>query len=131
MIPDPSTEQPETPRSRSRRRLQSVMDARARRQRLVTYALVFVSAVLFANAVVGENGYLAMLRARRDYARVAAALQAIETQNAQYQLEAARLKADPHALEDAARRDLGLLRPGETLIIVHDALPNAPGSGTR
>ena len=33
------------------------------------------------------------------------------------------IKTDPAALEDAARRELGLIRPGETIIIIHDARP--------
>ena len=34
-----------------------------------------------------------------------------------------RLKDDPAALEDAARRELGLVREGETLVIVRDGKP--------
>jgi cell division protein FtsB len=30
------------------------------------------------------------------------------------------MKQDPQALEEAARRDLGLIRPGETLITIRD-----------
>jgi cell division protein FtsB len=37
--------------------------------------------------------------------------------------EARRLREDPAALEEAARRDLGLLRPGETLVVVRKADP--------
>ena len=33
------------------------------------------------------------------------------------------IKNDPDALEDAARRELGLVKPGETIIIIHDARP--------
>ena len=34
-----------------------------------------------------------------------------------------RLKDDPAAIEESARRDLGLIKPGETLVIIRDAQP--------
>ena len=30
------------------------------------------------------------------------------------------LRQDPRYLEEAARRQLGLIKPGETLVIIHD-----------
>lgn len=72
------------------------------------------------NALVGQNGYLAGLRARREYNAVMADLLKLQLQNQQLREQARRLKDDPTAIEDAARRELGLIRPGETLVIVRD-----------
>lgn len=72
------------------------------------------------NALVGQNGYLAGLRARHEYNAVMADLLKLQLQNQQLREQARRLKDDPTAIEDAARRELGLIRPGETLVIVRD-----------
>lgn len=72
------------------------------------------------NALVGENGYLAGLRAKREYQRVMADYLQLQLENQQLKEEARRLKDDPMAIEETARRDLGLIRPGETLVIVKD-----------
>jgi cell division protein FtsB len=72
------------------------------------------------NAVVGENGYLAGLRAQREYNTVLAKYLELRRENQELKEHARQLKDDPAALEQAARRDLGLIRPGETLVIVKD-----------
>jgi cell division protein FtsB len=79
--------------------------------------------VLVVNAVIGENGYLATLRARRQLEVLASEVSRLEADNEQLRELAKRLKDDPAALEDAARRELGLVRQGETLVIVRDAKP--------
>lgn len=110
-----------TPRSRDRKRLRpSAPEVRERRRRLVRYALLVVSGVLMVNALFGERGYLATLQARQEQQRLEGALQAIRLENARLADDARRMKQDPQALEEAARRDLGLIRPGETLITIRD-----------
>ena len=69
-------------------------------------------------ALLGENGYFATLRAEREHAEVEAALTRLRMENQRLREEARRLREDPAALEEAARRDLGLARPGETLVVV-------------
>jgi cell division protein FtsB len=85
------------------------------------YLLLAGAGVLMVNALVGENGYLAGLRARRDYNAVMTDLVKIRLENQQLREQARRLKDDPSAIEDSARRELGLIRPGETLVIIRDA----------
>jgi cell division protein FtsB len=80
---------------------------------------------------VGENGYLATVRARRDNAALAASVAKLRLANQDLKEEVRRLKEDPSALEDAARRELGLIKPGETLVIIHDARPTASASAPR
>jgi cell division protein FtsB len=93
---------------------------RQHRRRLVTYGLLAVAVVLMVNALVGENGYLAGLRAQREYDQVMESYRALQLHNQELKDQARRLKDDPMALEEAARRDLGLIRPGETLVILKD-----------
>jgi cell division protein FtsB len=111
---------PPRPSPGARRRLRSAEEIRQYRRHLATYALLAVAVLLMVHAVVGENGYLAGLRAQREYDSVMAQLVKLRLDNQQLKEQARRLKEDPTAIEDAARRDLGLVRPGETLVIVKD-----------
>ncbi len=73
------------------------------------------------SSLVGDNGLLSSLRARRHYAAVQQQLINLRNENKQLVEEMRRLKSDPAAIEEEARRNLGLIRPGETLVIVKDA----------
>ncbi len=117
--------QEETPsvqaaRSRTRRRVRNSSDGRERRKKFWTYGLLTVSAVLMVNALIGEKGYLANLQAQREFKTATDALQKIEVENADIEGKIKRLRQDPQALEDFAREELGLVKPGETLIILRD-----------
>lgn len=90
-------------------------------RRLTRYGLLFVTVVLVIDAVVGEKGLLALLKARRDYQAVEAALDRSRQQNIQLREEARRLREDAGAVEELARRELGLIKPGEKLFIVKEA----------
>jgi cell division protein FtsB len=111
-----------------RRRLESVQEARSARRSLASWVLSFLLAVLVVSSLIGDNGYLATLRARQEQRTLEAKLAAIRLENRRLQGEAARLRTDRSALEDAARRHLGFVRPGETLVIVRDARPSPPAS---
>jgi len=111
------------PRARDRKRLRpSAPEGRDRRRRLFRYGLLIVSGILMVNALFGERGYLATIQARQEEHGLEADLQAIRVENADLAEDAMRIKQDPQALEEAARRDLGLIRPGETLITIRDRI---------
>lgn len=116
---------------RLRRPSRSRHKTRDRRRRVLTYVVFISSTILMVNALVGENGYLATLRARREQAALLASIARLRMENKDLQEEARRLKEDPAALEEAARRDLGLIRPGETLVIIRNARPGVPASTPR
>ena len=90
--------------------------------------LVFslATAILIANALVGDRGLPANLRIRREHRELEAAIAALRATNQRLQLEAQRLRNDPAAIEELARRELGLVRPGERLFIVTDRRPPIP-----
>ena len=88
--------------------------------------LVFVACVILVDALVGDRGLLASIRARREYDELAATIARERTENAQLREEARRLKEDPSALEEIARRELGLIKPGEKVFIVKDVTPEKP-----
>ena len=122
--PDVTTAPAAAPRrSSSRRSLRNNPEVRERRRTLLRYLLAGGVAVLMVNALVGENGYLANLRARRQLEALASDVARVEAENQQLRDQGKRLTDDPAALEDAARRELGLVRQGETLVIVRDGKP--------
>jgi cell division protein FtsB len=47
-------------------------------------------------------------------------------ENARLREEARRLREDPDAIEEIARRELGLIRRGEKVFIIKDAAPGKP-----
>jgi cell division protein FtsB len=97
--------------------------ARARGRRLLQYLLVFVSFVLVVDAIVGEKGFIAMMKAREEYRALEASLARARSENSRLREEARRLREDPAAIEEIARRELGLIKPGEKLFIVKDVRP--------
>lgn len=110
---------------RARRPRRSGIETRQRRRRLFQYALIVGALVLMLSAVVGENGYLAAIRAEQERSALQSEVTRLRLTNQALKEQARRLKDDPAAIEEAARRDLGLVRPGETLVIVRDARPAA------
>lgn len=97
---------------------------------MITYALGTITFVLVVNALVGENGYLATLRANRETVELKSRLRQLREENQEIQEQIRRLRSDPSALEEAARRDLRLGKPGETMVVIKDdAKSKTPGPG--
>ena len=109
-------------------RLASSPTARSRGRRVLQYLLVFVSCVLVVDAIVGEKGLIAMMKARQQYRALEQSLGQARAENAQLREEARRLREDPAAIEEIARRELGLIKPGEKLFIIKDVRPERPPS---
>ena len=97
----------------------------ARTRRIIHVILLLVAAVIVTDALVGDQGLIAMLRARRQYDQLAGDIARQRVENARLREEARRLRDDPTAIEEVARRELGLIRPGEKVFIVKD-LPAKP-----
>jgi cell division protein FtsB len=131
MIDEPAAAAEDPARPRRRRRLESAEEARSTRRSLARWGLSFVLGVLVVSSLVGESGYLATLRARKEERALLASVARVRLENQRLQQEADRLEQDPAALEEAARRQLGLIRPGETLIILHDSGPAADQAPAR
>ncbi|MEP6782987.1 MAG: septum formation initiator family protein [Acidobacteriota bacterium] len=89
-------------------------------RRLLRHALVFITVVIIVDAVAGEKGLLALLQARREYSALERSLERSRTENAELREMARRLREEPSAIEEQARKELGLIKPGEVLFIVKD-----------
>ena len=82
--------------------------------------------MLVIDALVGDKGLLAMMQARARYRELEQSLTAARTENGRLREEARRLTEDPTAIEEIARRELGLIRPGEKLFIIKDVESREP-----
>ena len=92
-----------------------------RNRRIVHWVLLFVASVIVVDALVGDRGLVAMLRARQEYDELSASIARQRTENARLRDMVRRLREDPGTIEEIARRELGLIRPGERVFIVKDA----------
>ena len=97
-----------------------------RNRRVVQLLVLFVASVIVVDGLVGERGLLAMLRARHQYDELSATIARERAENACLRDQARRLREDPTAIEEIARRDLGLIKPGERVFIVKDVPPAKP-----
>ena len=102
-----------------RRETQEPTPPEARDRRRVRLGLTFVAAVLAVNATVGERGLVETLRARREGAALATSISALRLENGRLRENVRRLREDPSAIEALARRELGLMRRGEILFVIH------------
>lgn len=87
------------------------------------YLLAFFGSVLVINALVGDKGVLQMLKKRQESQLLDQAIAAARARNAEMRTQIQQIKHDDAALEELARKDLGLIKPGEKLFIIRDAPP--------
>jgi len=90
---------------------------------MVQLLLVCVAIVVLVDALVGERGLLAMLRARHEHDALTAVIGRQRAENARLREEARQLREDPATIEEIARRELGLIHPGEKVFIIKDVAP--------
>ena len=99
---------------------------RRREQRWIGRALCFAGCVLAVNALIGERGLSETLRARREFRQAVSDLSRIQYENAALATTIDRLSHDADTIEDVARAELGLIRPGEILVVVKATSTQAP-----
>lgn len=108
MVPRDSPDQTDRPKLPPRRRESPWL------RRL----LILVTCVLLADALFGDRGLAQTIRAAREYRQAVLELRQIRGENAALREQQRRLREDPRAIEAVAREELGLIRPGEILVIV-------------
>jgi cell division protein FtsB len=92
----------------------------SRGRRLLLMGVGFVVCFLLVNGIVGEHGAFALMGTRARNDELARAVVSAKAENEQLREEARRLQIDPAAIEEIARRELGLIKPGEKLFIIRD-----------
>ncbi len=92
----------------------------SRGRKLLRHGLIFFTFVIVVDAIAGEKGLLTLLQARRQYAALERSLERARAENADLREHARRLREDPSAVEEQARRELGLIKPGEVVFFIKD-----------
>ncbi len=92
-----------------------------RGRRTVEYALLVIGGLILVDALFGEKGALEIAKARRQHAALEHQVGALRADNAAKKDEAKQLRESPDAIEEMARRELGLIKPGEKLFVISEA----------
>ena len=93
---------------------------------LVQLAVAICAVFIVIDAIVGERGLFAKVRADHQAEELNTRLTRLKAENAQLKEQAERLKNDPAAIEEVARRELGLIRKGEKVFIIRDLPTSRP-----
>jgi cell division protein FtsB len=94
-----------------------------RRGRFSARLLGFALVALTLNALIGERGLIERRRAELQATKIAAELTSLRRENSELRRRVAALTSDPLAIEHIARAKLGLVRPGEMLVLLRTARP--------
>ncbi len=89
-------------------------------RRIMFVAIGLTLAIIVANGVAGDRGLIQTVRMRHERQQLGDAIARLQEENRRLALQAARLRDDPDAIEEIARGELGLIRPGERLFILTD-----------
>ncbi len=98
---------PRTPRSRSR---------------ATRFLVILVAVVLLGNALIGERGLVALFRSNSEIRSISALIETLRAENEGLRDEVRGLTDEPRLIEEIARRELGLIRPGERVIIINEVM---------
>ena len=86
------------------------------------FLVVLVTVILLGNAVVGERGLIALIRANHELTAVFQLIDSLRAENESLREEVRALREEPRKIEELARREFGLIEPGEKVFI----LPGKP-----
>jgi cell division protein FtsB len=89
-------------------------------RRALNILLGFATVVLLVDGLVGDRGLVASTRARQQAEELSASVEKLRHENRSLRESARRLREDRTTIEAVARQELGLIRPGEVLVVVKD-----------
>ena len=96
------------------------------RRRTARFLVVLISVVLLGHVLVGERGLITLIRSSHQLAAVSDLIDTLRTENAVLREEVRSLLEEPRAIEELARRELGLIEPGEKVFIFGHAREESP-----
>jgi cell division protein FtsB len=76
--------------------------------------------VVLLDALFGDQGLVEMLKAREEGRALRSYITQVRLENQRLVEEIDWLLKDPAAIEALARRDLGMIKPGEKVYTLHD-----------
>ena len=110
-------DQPKRPRRSSTR--ERAAESSFKRKAL-SLAIFLILAASVLNALLGERGFLGLARARSAELDLEAEVLALREDNGRLGAEIEALRTEPEAIERRAREVLGMIRPGELVLIVQE-----------
>jgi cell division protein FtsL len=87
------------------------------KKKIIAIAAACFLLILIMTAFFGKKGVLELRQSRRTLAARADQIRELEAERDRLQAEIRRLENDPRAVEKAAREKLGLIAPGEKVVV--------------
>jgi cell division protein FtsB len=88
------------------------------RKKIFLLGTVCLFLIMIVTAVFGKKGVMDIYRLRVELAGLEGEVQKLKQDKAELESEIRRLEKDPMAVEKAARQELGLIKPGEKVIVI-------------
>ena len=82
--------------------------------------LVLVSSALIVKAFAGDRGFIDVFEAKRQSEWLNTEVERIRVENNKLRALSIRLRTDASAIEEVARRDLDMAKPGELVFFIND-----------
>jgi cell division protein FtsB len=108
------------------RRSRAPQPGRGVAKRVAKWVAVAFVTLAMVDGIFGQRGLIENGRLADRNAEMKATVEALKADNEALADESRRLKEDPAAVEDLARRDLGLLKQGELVVILRDVPAPTP-----
>ena len=97
------------------------------RKKILLIAFACLLVIMIVTALFGKKGVMELRRSRRVLAERTERIRALEAEMSRLEMEVLRLERDPRAVEKQAREQLGLIEPGEKVVVV----PGPPAVKTK
>ena len=98
------------------------------KRKAVSLALFLILAASALNALFGDRGLLVLLKVRQEIESLDREIAMLRAENQRILEEIHSLKTSPLAVERLARENLGLVKPGEVVLLIREA-GDGPATG--
>ncbi len=88
------------------------------RKKIFVLGVACLFLIMIVTSLFGKKGVMDLRRARRNLATLETRVKALEAEKARLGAEIDRLEKDPRAVEKPAREKLGLIEPGEKVVVI-------------
>lgn len=88
------------------------------RKKIFVLGVACLFLIMIVTSLFGKKGVMDLRRTRRDLAALGTRVKALEAEKARLEAEIERLEKDPRAVEKPAREKLGLVEPGEKVVVI-------------
>lgn len=87
------------------------------KKKIIILAAACFLLILIVTAFFGKKGVMELRQSRRTLAARTERIRELEAERDRFAAEIRRLESDPRAVEKAAREKLGLVAPGEKVVV--------------